>query len=351
MGRWTGLVTGLVLLGAGCAQGGSGPGPGTGGGPDAGTPLPRDAAAPPDRSISTRPDTGPVRFDAGTTGCPEICALPNATSSCVGDRCVIDACDPGYDDCDGEAENGCEASLDSVDHCGTCGNACSVPNATPTCTGGTCGLGECNSGYGDCNDEETDGCETALDSESHCGACGNACAPGASCVGGSCSGMSCPAGSSDCDGDGTTGCEVDHTSATNDCASAENLGSASGDVACGFLCGSASWVTLATRTGNTGAWFRARALECSFCPADVYHCFTLEVPAGVDYDLLAYSACGSLIGSVPAGPGETEEFCVSRADGFSGDDDSFDYWLEVRHRSGASCFDWRLTVESTSCGC
>ncbi len=346
MGRWTGLLAGVVLS-VGCAEGG-GPDPGGTGRMDGGGFVPRDGA--PDTSISTRPDTGTVRVDAGA-GCPDTCMLAHASSSCVADRCVIDACDPGFDDCDGEDANGCETALDSPDHCGACETSCVRPHAAGACMGGTCGLGACDPGFGDCDGDATNGCETSLDSAAHCGACDRACSGGAMCVGGSCGMSSCPEGTSNCDADETTGCEVDHSASVDTCASAENLGSAAGDTACGFLCPAASFRTMATRQGRAGAWFRASATECSSCPADIYHCYRLEVPAGVDYDLLAYGECGSLLGSLPAGPGETEEFCLSRTDDFSGGDDSFDYWLEVRHRSGASCIEWRLTVESTDCSC
>lgn len=277
--------------------------------------------------------------------------LPNAASSCVADRCVVDACDAGWGDCDGDEATGCETPLDSADHCGACGNACAIPNATSTCTSGMCALGMCNPGFGDCNGSATDGCETPLDSATHCGACGNACPSGSSCTGGSCGVVSCPGATSNCDSDDSNGCEIDHAAYSNTCMAPENLGAAGGDLACGFLCPATTFRALATRQGRLGRWFSARAQECSSCAADVYHCFRLEVPAGVDYDLIVHNSCGSLLGSMPAGPGATEEFCVFQTDDFSGGDNSFDYLLEVRHRSGASCIDWRLTVEHAGCSC
>lgn len=352
MNRGVAVLCASLLWAAGCAQGGgesSGSGRGgDGGGFDAG---PSDASAPrPDAPITGRPDSSAPRPDAGAD-CAGGCTLPNATSSCVEGRCVIDACAGGFDDCDGDVANGCEQSLSSPDHCGACRNACSFDGATAECVGGACRLGPCDAGRGDCNGMEADGCEETLGTDAHCSACSDACGAGSTCEGGSCTTMSCPPGSSSCDGDTATGCETDHTSHARFCASAENFGSAGGDLSCGFLCGGTSFSPWVTRRGTTGDWFRARVVECSSCPADVYHCFTLEVPAGIDYDLVAYDACGSVLGSLPEGPGTTEEFCVYRTDGFSGDDDSFDYWLEVVHRSGSSCFEWRLTVETTSCSC
>jgi hypothetical protein len=40
--------------------------------------------------------------------------------------CLPGACDTGWADCDGNPENGCEASLLSDDNCGVCGIVCGV---------------------------------------------------------------------------------------------------------------------------------------------------------------------------------------------------------------------------------
>lgn len=60
--------------------------------------------------------------------------LPNASgSSCTAGACVV-TCDPGYGDCDGNAANGCETFTDrNPVHCGSCGSSCGP--------GDTCGLG------------------------------------------------------------------------------------------------------------------------------------------------------------------------------------------------------------------
>ncbi|MCA9659092.1 MAG: hypothetical protein KC486_12170, partial [Myxococcales bacterium] len=47
----------------------------------------------------------------------------------------------------------------------------------------------CNAGYGDCNANAGDGCETNTASNAnHCGACGKSCAANEDCVGGVCMG-------------------------------------------------------------------------------------------------------------------------------------------------------------------
>ena len=41
-----------------------------------------------------------------------------------GNRCVITACQPGFEDCDQRAANGCETSVGTVENCGACGHRC-----------------------------------------------------------------------------------------------------------------------------------------------------------------------------------------------------------------------------------
>jgi hypothetical protein len=54
---------------------------------------------------------------------------------------------------------------------------CDTSTGTPSCNGTKCSY-VCNPGHGDCsaNDAaDTDGCETPLNTDTNCGACGNAC--------------------------------------------------------------------------------------------------------------------------------------------------------------------------------
>lgn len=94
-------------------------------------------------------------------------------------------CPEGFADCDGEASNGCEASLEtSALNCGACGVACEAANADALCSAGAC-VAICHAGFADCDGDESTGCEadTAND-PAHCGSCANAC--GASCDYGVC---------------------------------------------------------------------------------------------------------------------------------------------------------------------
>ncbi|MFO0759225.1 MAG: FG-GAP-like repeat-containing protein [Byssovorax sp.] len=51
---------------------------------------------------------------------------------------------------------------------------------------------ECLPGTGDCDGTPSNGCESALTTEAHCGACGHACGGAETCVGGACVPTSCP---------------------------------------------------------------------------------------------------------------------------------------------------------------
>lgn len=86
--------------------------------------------------------------DAPST--PETCAsckLPHATSECARGACAVVACESGFADCDGNAKNGCEASLATADHCGSCAKRCvPPPNGASSCNASVCEP-SCNAGF------------------------------------------------------------------------------------------------------------------------------------------------------------------------------------------------------------
>ena len=103
---------------------------------------------------------------------------PGATARCVRGACEF-VCNANRADC-GNPADGCETDLQSsLAHCGACGNTCRVigPNrGPPSCVGGRCLQGACLAGYGDCDGNGANGCETSLASNGqHCGRCGNVC--------------------------------------------------------------------------------------------------------------------------------------------------------------------------------
>ncbi len=131
-------------------------------------------------------NTGTSPSDCGACGtvCP---TRTNASATCAAGTCGI-ACTTGFGNCDGDAANGCETSLtDNVSNCGTCGRTCTATNGTPSCTAGACGLASCNAGFGNCDNNAANGCETTTsDDRNNCGACGNRCDNNAICFAGVC---------------------------------------------------------------------------------------------------------------------------------------------------------------------
>ena len=135
-----------------------------------------------------------VGLDDPMTGCAnptcDPCNLPHATARCAVDgKCVIDTCEPGFDDCVKAPDDGCETSISTdVAHCGACDRACSDAHvASRECRAGFC-VSTCVLGFANCQLPGTgpdDGCErdVSMDSAS-CGGCANDCsaqAPGLVC--------------------------------------------------------------------------------------------------------------------------------------------------------------------------
>jgi len=180
------------------------------------------------------------RDNCGACGvvCPKL--ERGGTFECVDGACVMTChLEELADDCDGIVDNGCETSIVTDDNCKTCGNKCPAgkpcidrgfydigcgckpgetycPNRFPACfdassddfncgacdrvcdpaEGGApppypntyygcreseCGKVKCNLYYGDCDDKIANGCETVVNTNENCGACGNACEPGQEC--------------------------------------------------------------------------------------------------------------------------------------------------------------------------
>jgi hypothetical protein len=208
---------------------------------------------------------------AGTdSNCPD--TPDHGTSRCQAGSCLID-CDPGYEDCDGRADNGCEANMNDPATCGscdiecpggqpfcegsvragfacvsncttgelcgsscvdtttnaqncmTCGHVCpSGANSQPRCSSSTCGLA-CDVGYENCDGVAANGCEQNVRVPSHCGTCTNVCnlphVSEYSCMTGSCGIALCAEGFEDCNGVAEDGCEVDTRSDNANCGSCE----------------------------------------------------------------------------------------------------------------------------------
>jgi alpha-tubulin suppressor-like RCC1 family protein len=97
-------------------------------------------------------------------------------------------CNAGFENCDGETTTGCEIDLNtSVGNCGACDKPCANPNGTTSCIGGVC-VPSCAPGWGDCDGNPLNGCETdTAASVNHCGTCNNLCSVATPlCSGGAC---------------------------------------------------------------------------------------------------------------------------------------------------------------------
>ena len=100
---------------------------------------------------------------------------------CTTDECLV-GCKPGMASCDGDPANGCEVNItSSVMNCGGCGLYCAMAGAYSTCVNGLCTLGNCTPGFGNCNGDPDDGCEAAIGPggcEARCSVPNSAPAPG-----------------------------------------------------------------------------------------------------------------------------------------------------------------------------
>jgi hypothetical protein len=101
--------------------------------------------------------------------------LEGLPQTCTPSAPANEVCNGVDDDCDGTTDEGCGVvcmqpllncgnscvdTMANVNHCGACGESCSLPNATPSCVVGTCRVQSCNSGFYDCDGNATNGCES-----------------------------------------------------------------------------------------------------------------------------------------------------------------------------------------------
>ncbi|MBZ0118994.1 MAG: hypothetical protein K8H88_18505 [Sandaracinaceae bacterium] len=277
--------------------------------------------------------------------CGMLCAdRPNSRPTCMNSGCTYE-CDPGFYDCNGMPEDGCESRMREDDNCGGCNVACSFPNATVSCATGTCEIVACTAPFEDCT--AGDGCETDTTTDvARCGSCTAAPCPTAvdnavsvTCTSGRCM-ANCQPGWGDCDGMVSTGCETRVDDAAN--CGACGIGCSTGQVcvamgtgiyACsadcpGTLCGQ-SCVDTAMDPANCGMCDRAcpsgmrstptcMASTCGLmCEAGWEDCNTTPGD-GCEVNTAADPAsCGSCTASpCPTGPNATAT-CAMGACGLS----------------------------------
>lgn len=151
--------------------------------------------------------------------CGHKCVLANSHASCIGGECQIDSCIAPFDRCNTDESDGCETNL-STDplNCSGCGLECPAVNGKPSCVSSKCAV-VCQDNFDDCDNDASNGCETSLNDVNNCGECGKACpdvdGKQAYCKDGKCGATTCEADTGDCDGDST--CETDLSSDPNNC--------------------------------------------------------------------------------------------------------------------------------------
>jgi len=158
--------------------------------------------------------------------CGNVCSIANGTAKCEAGKCVVKTCTPPFFDCAGTGL-ACATNL-STDgaNCGGCGTSCNAVfgslHASGKCVSSACVLDKCNTGYSDCDGQMTDGCESDPTSDANnCGACGTACkAPHGSnsCVASKCS-PSCGTQFGVCDGNVNNGCATVFATDKKNCGS------------------------------------------------------------------------------------------------------------------------------------
>jgi hypothetical protein len=230
-------------------------------------------------------------------GCGMLCGSTNASPTCSAGVCTLNCNTMPYSfaNCDGIAANGCETNTTTdVSNCGGCGNVCSTNHATATCGSGACGVVACATGWGNCNSNITDGCETDLTSVSNCGACGINCANynvanTASTVCNSvpsgtppwqCGVGICAAGYTDMDKQFSDGCECQEDANATTCGAATDLGT--------FNVGTSTGIAIA---GKITPLSKVEYLRINFagqatCPAFSPTIQISELTGGVYFDIL-----------------------------------------------------------------
>jgi len=179
------------------------------------------------------PCRAPADDDANCGACGNACppegdgseAPSNTYFGCSDSKCGALKCVAMTADCDGAAQNGCETVLVDENNCGACGNKCQdgmkcllnefqmpqcmCPEGLTLCPGGCIG----DVCFGSCKDLSSD--------EYNCGGCGTACSynltnADEACVYGKCD-WSCIPGWGDCNGNRDDGCETNIASDPKNC--------------------------------------------------------------------------------------------------------------------------------------
>jgi Cys-rich repeat protein len=136
--------------------------------------------------------TDPLNDASSCGGCGNACTVAHGAPACRNGKCIIAACDKGWQDCRNGYADGCETNiLADPANCGACNRACNIPGGCHQCINGTCPICECLPGWGCCYKDPCMGLNMGCNANllvdpMHCGKCFNACPNGQQCVNGIC---------------------------------------------------------------------------------------------------------------------------------------------------------------------
>ena len=103
-------------------------------------------------------------------------------------QCILDGCAGDWSDCNGYYEDGCETDLAHDAHnCDVCFTPCKRPaHGIAGCSARMCGIGGCDPGWEDCDGDPENGCEHEIWTDAECLTCKLPCPDGKHCDQGVC---------------------------------------------------------------------------------------------------------------------------------------------------------------------
>ncbi len=135
-------------------------------------------------STAGKPGTANVGGAPGASGESGVAGQPPIS---MAGAAGVDQCPLGFGDCDDNPDD-CETKLNTVTACGACDVSCDGSHGSVSCVQEKCSIASCTAGYDNCDDDANTGCEAKLDTDTRCGSCTRNCAAaGATCATGMCS--------------------------------------------------------------------------------------------------------------------------------------------------------------------
>ncbi len=120
------------------------------------------------------------------------------SAACEEGACVIDDCIDGFDSCNQNVMDGCETPLGTLGNCGACGDSCDwMHSEQPGCVDGLCQF-DCDEGWEDCDEQGDNGCEAEMGTLAYCTSCEDECDPGGTCTDQGCIAPECISPFADC---------------------------------------------------------------------------------------------------------------------------------------------------------